>query len=123
MRALQISSGAIPQVQSAVGGLVSCLEQLEIARQNREEYDEVVSELSTMAEYVKRHLEDRRSQGLTERISDIAETIQRETEDVRQLQEQSKRVQVLRASNHEEDLVRRFRRIGELFRRIQVGLQ
>ncbi|CAE6412022.1 unnamed protein product, partial [Rhizoctonia solani] len=122
MRALQISSGAIPQVKSAVGGLVSCLEQFEIARQNREEYDEVASELSTMAEYVKRHLEDRRSQGLTERISNIAETIQKETEDVRQLQEQSKAAQVLRALNHEEDLVRRFRRIGELFRRIQMEM-
>ncbi|KAG8735472.1 hypothetical protein FRC11_003248, partial [Ceratobasidium sp. 423] len=72
MHALHLTAEVIPPVKSAVGGLVSCLDQFQITDKNREEYDEVASELSNIAEYLDQHLKDPRSRGLTGRISDIA---------------------------------------------------
>ncbi|KAH7313997.1 hypothetical protein B0J17DRAFT_351791 [Rhizoctonia solani] len=73
IRALHLGSKAIPQVQSAVEGFISCLDNFEASCRNREECEELVSELSAMADYLSRHLEDPRSQGLTKRILGIAE--------------------------------------------------
>ncbi|KAH7317476.1 hypothetical protein B0J17DRAFT_349465 [Rhizoctonia solani] len=122
IRALHLGSKAIPQVQSAVEGFISCLDNFEASCRNREECEELVSELSAMADYLSRHLEDPRSQGLTKKILGIAETIDKEIEQVRKIQEKSKTTQVLRAKDHEEDLASRFRRIGNLFRRIQMEI-
>ncbi|CAE7066551.1 unnamed protein product [Rhizoctonia solani] len=120
MRALHISAEAIPPVHSAVGGFVACLDHFEAARRNREEYDQVVAELGDMATYLSQYLNSPRSQVLTERIAEIAEMIETEIEDVHRLRDWSKATQVLKAMDLEQDLVRRFRRIGELFRRIQM---
>ncbi|CAE6452482.1 unnamed protein product [Rhizoctonia solani] len=122
MHTLHTSAGTIPSVKSVVGDFMSCLAHFETAHKNRDEYDEVVSELGEMADYLHRHLDDSRPPGLTERIARVARLIGYEVADVRKLQEQSKTTQVLRAKEREEDLSYRFRRIGELFRRIQMEI-
>ncbi|CAE6472371.1 unnamed protein product [Rhizoctonia solani] len=120
MRALHLSAEVIPPVQSAVGHFISCLDHFETARKNREDYDQVASELSEMADYLSRHLNNPRSQGLTDKITEIARIIHKEIEDIHKFQDQSKPMQVFRAMDREQDLTRRFQRIGELFRRIQM---
>ncbi|KAF8752581.1 WD domain, G-beta repeat [Rhizoctonia solani] len=120
MHAIHAATKLFPSLHSAIGNLMAPLEHFRASRINQHEYNNIVSQLNEMTEYLKRNGEGCKSKQLKENISKISKTINREIDEVRKLQQDSKTTQVLRAGEREIDLKHRFRRIEELFRRIQM---
>lgn len=118
LRALHISAEAIPPLQSAVDGLVSCLDIVEAATRHRRDYEELASSLESVAELLKTHLQDSRSARLNNKILNISQTIDKEIKQISERQQRSRSQQAFRASDDEEDIVRRCRRIENMFNRI-----
>ncbi|KAJ1300492.1 hypothetical protein OPQ81_005306 [Rhizoctonia solani] len=103
---LQILHGAIelfPPLQSAVGTLVSCLDFFEVACKNRQEYDELASELGEIAAFLAQHLQDPRSAHMRSVIIAISGTIDKELKLIMARQNQSTGRQII-AARHNEDI-------------------
>ncbi|KDN36339.1 hypothetical protein RSAG8_10906, partial [Rhizoctonia solani AG-8 WAC10335] len=121
--ALQVLDGAIelfPPLQSAIGTLVSCLDLFEAACKNRQGYDELGSELQEIATFLARHLQDSRSAHMVGVIVTISKTIDKEVKLIVERQNQTMVRQIIGARHNEDALLKDYRRIERLFRRLQI---
>ncbi|CAE6463288.1 unnamed protein product [Rhizoctonia solani] len=122
---LEVLHGAIelfPPLQSAVGTLVSCLGLFETAHNNRQEYDELASELQEIAASLMRHLRDPRSAHMIGVIINISKTIDKELKLIAGRQTQSRGEQIIEARHNANMLLKDYKRIQALFRRLQIEL-
>ncbi|KAH7332908.1 WD40-repeat-containing domain protein [Rhizoctonia solani] len=122
---LQVLHGVIelfPPLQSAIGTLVSCLDLFEAVWKNQQEYDDLASELREIAVFLAQHLQGPRSTHMIGVIGTISRTIDKELKSIAERQSQSTGRQIFEARYNEDILLRDYRRIENLFRRLQVGL-
>ncbi|KAH7335857.1 WD40-repeat-containing domain protein [Rhizoctonia solani] len=120
---LQVLHGAIelfPPLQSAIGTLVSCLDSFEAACKNRQDDNDLAYELREIAVFLAQHLQDPRSAHMIGVIGTISRTIDKELKLIAERQSQSASRQIFEARSNEDALLRDYRRIGNLFRRLQI---
>ncbi|KDN34542.1 hypothetical protein RSAG8_12366, partial [Rhizoctonia solani AG-8 WAC10335] len=119
LRALRVSTKICPVLSSAVDELTSWLPLFEAAAKNHRDYNELATGLKGMVDQLSRHLNGTTSEGIITTITSIAEAIQKEIQSIDMHQSGSLPRQMLGASNTEDDLIRRYRRIEQLFRQLQ----
>ncbi|KAG8758718.1 hypothetical protein FRC11_003186, partial [Ceratobasidium sp. 423] len=119
LRKLHIAADICPPFRSAVEGLTSCLHIFEEAANHRQEYRNLTDGLKSLVEQLIRHLHAAPSENIMGAISPISEIIRKEIESITIRQSQRGLRRVLGASGDDDDLLRRYRRIEQLFRQIQ----
>ncbi|CAE6475958.1 unnamed protein product, partial [Rhizoctonia solani] len=119
LRKLQIAADIFPPFRPAVEGLTSCLHIFETAANHRQEYRDLADGLKSLVEQLIRHLDAAPSEDIIDVISPISEVIRKEIESVGIHQSHSGIRRIIGASGADEDLLRRYRRIEQLFRQIQ----
>ncbi|KAL5633016.1 hypothetical protein ACGC1H_003493 [Rhizoctonia solani] len=119
LRVLRVTTKICPSLALAVDGLTSCLPMFEAAAKNYKEYDELATGLKSMVDQLIRHLNGTTSEVILATIKGIAEAIRKEIELINMHQSHSLPRLMLGASNIEDDLIRRYRRIEQLFRQLQ----
>ncbi|CAE6429427.1 unnamed protein product, partial [Rhizoctonia solani] len=119
LRALRITTKICPPLSLAVNELASCLPIFEAAAKNHRDYDSLATGLKDMVNQLIRHLNGTRSESIINTITDIAEAIRKEIESITMHQSHSIPRRMLGASTAEDDLIRRYRRIEQLFRQLQ----
>ncbi|CAE7061018.1 unnamed protein product [Rhizoctonia solani] len=122
LRALRITAKLCPPLSTAVDELVSCLPMFEAAAKNHRDYDELAAGLECMVDQLARHLNGTTSETIVNTIASIADAIRKEIESIDVQQSRSLSRRMLGALSTEEDLMRRYRRIEQLFRQLQVSL-
>ncbi|KAJ1299657.1 hypothetical protein OPQ81_009109 [Rhizoctonia solani] len=119
LRALRVTIKICPPLSSAVDDLVSCLPIFEAAAKNRSDYDELATGLKSTVHLLIRHLNDTVSEETVNAIAGTANSIRDEIESINRNQSSSRPCRILGALNAEDDLLRRYRRIEQLFRQLQ----
>ncbi|CAE7089248.1 unnamed protein product, partial [Rhizoctonia solani] len=121
LRALHLTAGMCPPLSMAVDELVSCLPEFKAAAENRKDYDELSTGLERMVEQLDRHLKQTTSEGIMDTITGVAEAIRKEIEsiDVKKPGSLPLGRRMEAASSADDDLMRRYRRIEQLFRQLQ----
>ncbi|CUA74200.1 Ribosome assembly protein 4 [Rhizoctonia solani] len=119
LQALRLTAKACTPLRLAVDDLVSCLSLFEAAAKNRKDYDDLASGLKSMVGILIKHLEDAASENISNTLVGIAEAIRREIESIGNRQSREGLRRVLGSTGDEEDLIRRYRRIEQLFRQLQ----
>ncbi|KDN38651.1 hypothetical protein RSAG8_09326, partial [Rhizoctonia solani AG-8 WAC10335] len=119
LRALRVTTKICPSLSLAVDDLASCLPVFEAAAKNHRDYDELATGLKGMVDQLVRHLDQTTSEGIITTIASIAEAIRKEIESIDMHQSRSLPRRMLGASDSEDDLIRRYRRIEQLFRQLQ----
>ncbi|KDN35040.1 hypothetical protein RSAG8_11927, partial [Rhizoctonia solani AG-8 WAC10335] len=119
LQSLRVSTKICPPLSSVVGDLASCLPIFEEAARNRTDYDELATGLKSMVDLLIRHLNDTPSEEIIDTITGIAEIIRKEIESINMHQSRSLPHRMLGSSSTEDDLIRRYRRIEQLFRQLQ----
>ncbi|KDN38658.1 hypothetical protein RSAG8_09333, partial [Rhizoctonia solani AG-8 WAC10335] len=119
LRALRVTTKICPSLSLAVDDLTSCLSIFEAAAKNQRDYDELATGLKSMVDQLVRHLDRATSEGIITTITSIAEAIRKEIESINMHQSRSLPRRMQEASNVEDDLIRRYRRIEQLFRQLQ----
>ncbi|KEP49126.1 putative vegetative incompatibility protein HET-E-1 [Rhizoctonia solani 123E] len=117
--ALHITTKACPTLRLAVDDLVSCLPLFETVAKSRQDYEDLATGLKVMAGLLTQHLEDATYEVMTNALTGIAEAIRREIELVRKHQAREGLRRILGPTGDGEDLIRRYRRIEQLFRQLQ----
>ncbi|CAE6538687.1 unnamed protein product, partial [Rhizoctonia solani] len=119
LRALRLTAKACTPLRLAVDDLVSCLSLFEAAAKNRKDYEDLATGLKSMVGILIQHLKDAASENISNTLVGIAEAIRREIESIGNRQSREDLRRVLGSTGDEEDLIRRYRRIEQLFRQLQ----
>ncbi|CUA77850.1 hypothetical protein RSOLAG22IIIB_12873 [Rhizoctonia solani] len=86
---------------------------------NRADYDDMATGLKSMVDLLIRHLSDAPSEEILDALTGIAETIRKEIESINMYKSRSLPHRMFGPSNADDDLIRRYRRIEQLFRQLQ----
>ncbi|CAE6499938.1 unnamed protein product [Rhizoctonia solani] len=119
LQALQISTKACPPLRSAIEDLMSCLPLFETALKCRKDYESLTTGLNAMVTLLAHHLGDGSSERITDTLTGIADAIKKEIKSIRNRQSRDGLRRVLGPGGDEEDLIRRYRRIEQLFCQLQ----
>ncbi|GAB1525854.1 hypothetical protein RhiTH_009020 [Rhizoctonia solani] len=141
LQGLRISSSSFPTLQSAIGTLTTCLEVFEVrsftiddqtinnylifeqqASTHEDEYEALALELESVVTSLKHHLNIPRSARVLGVISTVSRAIEKEVHLISDIRDGGSTRRILRASKDEEVLVRVYRRIAELFSRLQIEI-
>ncbi|KAG8701373.1 hypothetical protein FRC11_012220 [Ceratobasidium sp. 423] len=122
LRALENSAGLFPPLKSAVGALIECLDIVQAAASNRADYGELASELQSMADMLNQHAGDLHSETSNGSIANIAQCIQRQVADIKERKESGAIGRLLDASQDQEDVIRLYRQVENLFRQLQCDI-
>ncbi|CAE6484477.1 unnamed protein product [Rhizoctonia solani] len=121
LQILRNMSRIFPPLGSAIESLLLCLDGLEIAVQNRQDYEDLATELTTLSESLKQHVNGSSSVLLSDSATSVAMAIERE---VMKIQDRLGRVLgpgLREASTEEEALVRHYQQIQGHFRLLQAN--
>ncbi|KAL5639504.1 hypothetical protein ACGC1H_006218 [Rhizoctonia solani] len=120
LAALHITTKICPPLHSAIEGLKSCLHIFEEAARSRKDYKELAIGLKAMVDLLIKHMDVAASREIMETVESIAKKITEELESVDKRQSPSGPSRMLRVSRDDDDLIRRYRRIEQLFRQLQA---
>ncbi|KAF4613239.1 hypothetical protein D9613_010773 [Agrocybe pediades] len=118
LRLLQKNSDGFPPLKIAVGVLVTCLDLTQDVIGNREEYDKLAIELKDMAETLAPY-----AQKLMERddggsVARIMKSIDEELVQIKDKLGRGKFKRAIEASEDKDGILKRYRKIDSLFRRL-----
>ncbi|KAB5590975.1 hypothetical protein CTheo_5591 [Ceratobasidium theobromae] len=119
LKGLQKSSELVPPLRPAIDGLIEFLTSFEAATRHRQDYDKMASDLDITLQFLNRYLEGSTSIQMTDIMTDIVRAVEEEIGTFGTQGHSSLRPGIS-AKYDEEDLVQRYRRIEQLFHRLQL---
>ncbi|KAB5587950.1 hypothetical protein CTheo_8608 [Ceratobasidium theobromae] len=117
--ALQKGAELFPPLQAAISALGPCVDILERAAKNSQDYIELASELTTLSESLLRHM---RSGAIpaSDSITNIAISVEHQAKLIGEKQGHWVVKRLMESSADGEDLMKHFRRVEKLFRQLQT---
>ncbi|KAB5588069.1 Vegetative incompatibility protein HET-E-1 [Ceratobasidium theobromae] len=109
-----------PPLESAIGSLIPCLDLLRTAARNSKEYEDIASELKDLSESLTQHMKEANSTRMSRCIANVAMGIEQQTKLIREKENRGTGRRLLEASTNEEEVMRHYRKIESLFRRLQA---
>ncbi|KAG8728763.1 hypothetical protein FRC11_010264, partial [Ceratobasidium sp. 423] len=122
LSAFEGSVGLFPPLKSAIGALIGCLDVVQTAASNRADYEELTSELQSMADILNRYAGDLHSEASRGSIANISESIERQVADIKEWTEGVTIGRLRNASQDQEDVIRRYRQVENLLRKLQCDI-
>ncbi|KAL5640139.1 hypothetical protein ACGC1H_007430 [Rhizoctonia solani] len=119
LRTLEKSTKSIPGINSALNALIGCLDVVQSAASNQEDYEQLAEELTSMANALNQYTGELGSGTSNTSIANIVQSIEDQIVGIQQEQERSTLGRFLDATRTQEDVMRSYRRIGKLFRQLQ----
>ncbi|CAE6470438.1 unnamed protein product [Rhizoctonia solani] len=120
--ALEASVKLFPPLKAAVGGLVGCLDLVKAAASNREDYKQLADEFQSRADILNQYAGEFQAEPRTGSIANIAQCIQNQVADIKRQEERGTIGRLLYAADDQEDVIRRYRQIKNLFWQLECDL-
>ncbi|CAE6448316.1 unnamed protein product [Rhizoctonia solani] len=118
--ALQILRDTFPPLSSVVFSILSCIDGLEAAVQNRQDYEDLATELTTLIQSVKESMDESSLVIDSDSTRGVLIAIERQITEIKERLGYAPGG-IRRALTDEEELVRHYRRIHSHFRRLQMS--
>ncbi|KAF4612632.1 hypothetical protein D9613_011804 [Agrocybe pediades] len=118
LRLLAKNSDGFPPLKTAVGVLVTCLDLTQDVIGNREEHDKLAIELKDMADTLIPYAQKLMERGDGGSVALILKSINEELAEIKDKLGRGKFKRAIEASEDQADIVKRYRRINSLFRRL-----
>ncbi|CAE6523445.1 unnamed protein product, partial [Rhizoctonia solani] len=109
-----------PPLGSAIESLLSCLDGLEVAVQNRRDFEDLAAELTVLSDSLKQHIGDSSSAFLSDSVTSTVMAIENQIFEIQGRLTHS-RGGIRDTSMDEEELVRQYRQIQSHFRVLQMN--
>ncbi|KAF8676671.1 WD40 repeat-like protein [Rhizoctonia solani] len=117
LQALSITRHICPSLASAADDLRLCLPMT--TRKIEQDYKNITAELKSVLELIAKHMNDVSFEESSEAISVISQATKKEIEAIGVHQSRRGAQRVLGSGGDDDDVIRRYRRIEQLFRQIQ----
>ncbi|KAJ1302554.1 hypothetical protein OPQ81_002871 [Rhizoctonia solani] len=122
LHAFESTVESFPPLKSAVAGLVGCLDTIQAAAANRTDCDKLASEFQSLADMLNHYAGELDSDSSNGSIANIAQCIQDQIANIKKNEERGTIGRLLDASHDQEDVIRRYRQVESLFRRLQCDM-
>ncbi|CAE6412324.1 unnamed protein product [Rhizoctonia solani] len=119
LQALCITTRIIPSLSKVVDDLTLLIPLFEATAKGRSDYDELATGLKSMVDLLIRYLDATIPEEALDPIEGITEAIRKEIESINMHQARSHSRRMLGSSDTEDDMIRRYRRVEQLFRQLQ----
>ncbi|KAB5587568.1 NACHT domain containing protein [Ceratobasidium theobromae] len=120
LEGLRKAAGIFPPLESAVGSLISVLDLLEAASEDRPEYEAIASELKTMGESLTRHITGSNSARMSDCIANVALGIEQQVKMIGKKRDRGVGSRLMGAMTDGDDVVTHYRKVESLFRQLQT---
>ncbi|KAB5590057.1 Notchless protein [Ceratobasidium theobromae] len=120
LHALHKTSKPLPMLQSVVGTLVPCLDTLQAAAKNRQDFEALALDLAEQINVLEKHLRNTSLQFLSDGVSNVIQSIETEVEYIDKKRKQRAVQRITGVDKDAENLIQCYRRIEGLFRRLQT---
>ncbi|CEL58508.1 hypothetical protein RSOLAG1IB_08599 [Rhizoctonia solani AG-1 IB] len=121
LHTLKNNSNILPQLSSAVGILLTCLDDFEGAAQHRQEFENLAAELTELSNTLNQYVRGPLSMLIPGSVKSIAISIEKQIEEVREKLSRMKKGGA-RNTRDDEEILRYYRRIQTLFRQLQTNV-
>ncbi|CAE6533922.1 unnamed protein product [Rhizoctonia solani] len=122
LRLLRDSPVVFPSLSSAADSLLSCLDELEVNMQNRQDFEDLAIELSTLVQSLKPYTDVGSASILVSNsTTNISMAIERRVTEIKKGLGCTPGSGILGASKNEEEQVGHYRRIQSHFRQLQLN--
>ncbi|CAE6490354.1 unnamed protein product [Rhizoctonia solani] len=111
-----------PPLHSAIGQLVSCFKELETVTRHRRDYEDLTQDLVALSKSLKEYIEKMRAVSVSEFIENIALRIGEQVQQIEAKRDQTTGRFLVDANEDSDDLTRWYRRVGALFRQLQLDI-
>ncbi|KAB5591052.1 hypothetical protein CTheo_5518 [Ceratobasidium theobromae] len=139
LRTLHDAARLFPPLQSAIEGLISCIDTWELAVKNRESYEDLARELTALTKSLTQHMGESGSFRMTSCIANVSQwvlgyfstwvasngmnrSIEKEAQSLRVKQGHSVGSRLVGTISDEENLIKHYRKIESLFRQLQTDV-
>ncbi|KAB5588539.1 hypothetical protein CTheo_8022 [Ceratobasidium theobromae] len=126
LRLLERSSDAFPPLKSAVAGLVGCLDIIQAAAGNHQDYADLASRFEGMANTLSRYMNELGpAEANDDTITGIVRSIDTQVSHIAQKRGRSKGKRLLESREDQDDVIKCYREIERLFQELQsdIGLR
>ncbi|KAG8757818.1 hypothetical protein FRC11_004248, partial [Ceratobasidium sp. 423] len=114
--------GMFPPLRSAARALMDCLDIVQMVARNRSDYVELANNLSMISESLLGHLQAAKSTRVSDCITNFTRGVHYEIEGIQKQLNSSTFRESIEVQIREEDLIKRYRRIEALFRRLEIDI-
>ncbi|CAE7065439.1 unnamed protein product, partial [Rhizoctonia solani] len=121
LQVLRNISTVFPQFGSAIESLLACLDGFEGVIQNRQDYEDLATELTTLSESLKQHIDGSSSTLLSDSAASIVMSMKRLVEEIQDRLRHPSAGGIRDTGVDEEALLRYYRQIQAHFRLLQVN--
>ncbi|KAG9092820.1 hypothetical protein FS749_015418 [Ceratobasidium sp. UAMH 11750] len=121
-RVLGTVATVIPPLQPVMDLLAEGMDGLSISSGNSQDYEVFLTDITTTVETLKGHLSHPSPVILTESISNTIEELEKQAEYIKKRQERSGGKRLMDAEQDEADLMRRYRQVEALLRRLNIDI-
>ncbi|KAG8751875.1 hypothetical protein FRC11_008913 [Ceratobasidium sp. 423] len=123
LNALRISTNLFPHLKSAVNAFIRCLDIVEAATLNDNDYGQLADEFKSMADILDKHAEELGDEMGSGSIANIARSIREQADDIKNREERGGLGRrIIEASQDRDDVIRSYRQIEKLFRQLQSNI-
>ncbi|KAB5591966.1 hypothetical protein CTheo_4598 [Ceratobasidium theobromae] len=122
LRMLEKSTGLFPPIKSAVSEIIGCLDVVEVAAENRKDYEELASEFKSMADTLAQYMNELGPEENSGSITRIAELINAQAVHINKQRERGNTKRILESTEDKDDVIKCYRRAEALFRQLQSDI-
>ncbi|CEL54312.1 Vegetative incompatibility protein HET-E-1 OS=Podospora anserina GN=HET-E1 PE=4 SV=1 [Rhizoctonia solani AG-1 IB] len=121
LRSLENNLELFPPLKSAIGTVLGCLDIVQAAASNLEDYELLADELQSIADILNQHASELDSEASNGSIANIAQCIEDQFVSVKEKKNHTT-AERLRSAANDQDIVMRYRQIESLFRQLQCDI-
>ncbi|CAE6447568.1 unnamed protein product [Rhizoctonia solani] len=120
LEVLRDNAGVFPPLSSAAGILLSCIEGIETAGRNQQEYENLWIELTRSAEFLSQRMQGAGSLPVSNSFLNISKSIEQQAQEIETKLAKKTGGRVRKTIIEEEEILGQYRRVESLFRQLQT---
>ncbi|CAE6466217.1 unnamed protein product, partial [Rhizoctonia solani] len=117
---LRDNASVFPPLSSAAGIILSCIEAFEAVGNNRQEYEDLFTELARLSEFLSQRMQGSGSLPASKSFLSISKSIEQQAQEIKAKLGRGVGERLRQTTMDEEELLRQYRRIESLFRQLQT---
>ncbi|GAB1527963.1 hypothetical protein RhiTH_011152 [Rhizoctonia solani] len=120
LKTLQSGAEVFPPLRAAIGGLVACIERIELSSKHRNEFEDLTSSLTSLSISLHRHLKESRSNQVSEFLEQMAASVEEQVKIISSRQDRGAGGYFRQAEEDEDEILRGYKRIAEILAQLQA---
>ncbi|ELU37582.1 adenylylsulfate kinase domain-containing protein [Rhizoctonia solani AG-1 IA] len=128
LKTLQSGAEVFPPLRAAIGGLVACIERIEVSDRHvsclsfaRINIDSCPAHLTSLSISLHRHLKESRSNQVSEFLEQMAASVEEQVKIISSRQDRGAGGYFRQAEEDEDEILRGYKRIAEILAQLQVS--